>query len=88
MTLSQIYHSVNQHTLCERACTVNISALHSHECTAPGDRLGPHKCCHQCHRVERVPLPDEAGSAPCDDTAPGREASQSDQAPWRKTQHS
>ena len=55
--------------------------LHSHGCKAPGGHLEPRKYCHRCHLVETAPPPGEAESAPCDDKVPGREASQSGQAP-------
>ena len=54
-----------------------IQFLRSHGCTAPGGRLEPRKYCHLCRPVGRATPPGAAGSAPCDDTAPGREASQS-----------
>lgn len=62
---------------------LSILVLHSHGCTAPGVHLEPRKYCHLCHLVGRVLLPGAAGLAPCDGTAPGKQASQSDRAPWQ-----
>lgn len=58
-----------------------IAILHSHGCTTRGVHLELRKYCRPCRLAGRVPPPGAAGSAPCDDRAPGKRASQSGRVP-------